>query len=173
MPFVNRKSLDKLLENNYDLHITWKLLLKEHSFSFRPTYVLVFHKINCMLHKFHVLWKRICMKIRTLHWPSDMIIDFSPLFITCIGAEHIVKKCMILNSRIYLEAVHTTVIVSEQTLGQICNRSLGASFRSWKRGQRSFFFIVPIFNFQCSAASSVQFAVEDYFLYESSFLYQQ
>lgn len=127
------------------------------AFFFFSTYLLVFHKINCMLHKFHVLWKRICMKIRTLHWPSDMIIDFAPLFITCIGAEHIVKKCMILNSRIYLEAVHTTVIVSEQTLGQICNRSLGATgFRSWKRGQWNFFHWSYLqFSMQCSKQRAI------------------
>jgi hypothetical protein len=81
---------------------------------------------------------------------------------------------MILNSRIYLETAHTTVIASEQTLGQICNRSLGATTSDHERGvSKVFFFIDPIFNFQCSAASSVQFAIEDNFLYESSFLYQQ
>ena len=65
---------------------------------------------------------------------------------------------MILNSRIYLETVHKTVIVSEQTLGQICNRSLGATgFRSWKRGQWSFFSLIlsSIFNAVQQAACNL------------------
>ena len=47
---------------------------------------------------------------------------------------------MILNSRIYLETAHTTVIVSEQTLGQICNRSLGATTSDHERGVSEVFF---------------------------------
>ena len=64
---------------------------------------------------------------------------------------------MILNSRIYLETAHTTVIASEQTLGQICNRSLGATFRLWKRGQRSFFFHWSYlqFSMQCSKQCAI------------------
>ena len=65
---------------------------------------------------------------------------------------------MILNSRIYLETAHTTVTVSEQTLGQICNRSLGATTSDHERGVSEVFFsliLSSIFNAVQQAACNL------------------